>query len=92
MRQENHALLKAAGEWYDTSFCTSIPTYQQRIKQLMDSFGDLYTTDLLNVHKYGTTGTKSQKQQSNGEEVAEDPLGDASSVSSMSHISLQESV
>lgn len=94
MRPENHALLKATGEWYDTSFSTNIPAYQQRIKQLLDGFGDLYTSDLLNVHKYGVaTGKGGGRQPGTGEEqsMGGDIPGDASSVSSVSITSMQES-
>jgi hypothetical protein len=93
LRPENHALLKATGEWYDTSFSTNIPAYQQRIKQLLDGFGDLYTSDLLNVHKYGAATGKGNRPAGTGDDqsVGGEMPGDASSVSSVSITSMQDS-
>lgn len=90
MRPENHALLKTTHEWLDTSFSTNIQAYQQRIKQLLDAFGDLYTSDLFNVHKYsGTTNHISAGNQFENEQRIHE---DNSSVSSMSLSTIQEPV
>lgn len=84
MKPENLATLKSVEDWLEVSFSTNITAYQNRIKQLLDDFGDLYSSDLLNTHRdkaapaTGKAGTSSNKA---GGESLED--GSVSTISSV---------
>ncbi len=51
--------LRNIEEWWLTAYSTNIAAYQNRSKELLDAFGDLYLSDLLNVHRHSVTGTSS---------------------------------
>lgn len=49
--QENLAALKATEAWIENEYSTNIKVYQQKNKTLRDVFGELLTTQLLNLQK-----------------------------------------
>lgn len=36
-------------EWLDNAFSTNILAYQNRYKQIIELYGDLYTTEILDI-------------------------------------------
>jgi hypothetical protein len=65
MKPENLQLLKSTEDWLETAFCTIITIYQMKMKQLLDAFGDLYTSDVLNVHRFKSSSENSVKNKNN---------------------------
>lgn len=44
-------VLKQVTDWHETAFSVNILAYQNRCKLLGNTFGDLYTTEILDVKK-----------------------------------------
>jgi hypothetical protein len=47
MTAEYAALITAATEWLDTSYCIKREEYRRREKALREAFGEMYTTHIL---------------------------------------------
>ncbi len=76
VKPKNIQILKDVQEWLETAYCTSPMIYEQKTKLLMETFGDLVVTDILNIN----IGGKNKQDGNSVQPSNQDFFKDAGSV------------